>query len=123
MNKVLLLLLLGVLSTLSIARAEIPQPLVDTQWLAENQASVIILDARKETGTFIDGHISGAALVDVTTIRAEREINGKTLINMRPDATSFQRFMRAHGVNKDSVVVITHPGDKPGQVAGAARLY
>jgi thiosulfate/3-mercaptopyruvate sulfurtransferase len=123
MNKALLLLLLGGLSTLSIARAEIPQPLVDTQWLAENQASVIILDARKETGTFADGHISGAILVDVTTIRVERKINSKTLINMRPDAAGFQRFMRAHGINNDSVVVITHPGDKTGQVAGAARLY
>ena len=123
MNKALLLLLLGLSGTLSIARAEIPQPLVDTQWLVENQASVIILDARKETGAFVDGHISGAILVDVTTIRVEREINGKKLINMRPDAAGFQRFMRAHGVNNDSVVVITRPGDKPGQVAGAARLY
>jgi thiosulfate/3-mercaptopyruvate sulfurtransferase len=123
MNKALLLLLLGVLSTLSTARAEIPQPLVDTQWLVENQASVVILDARKETGTFVDGHISGAILVDVKIIRVEREINGKILISMRPDAAGFQHFMRAHGVSDDSIVVITHPGDKPGQVAGAARLY
>ena len=123
MNRASLLLLLGALSTFSIARAEIPQPLVDAQWLVENQASVVILDARKETSTFADGHISGAILVDVKTIRVGREINGKTLINMRPAAAGFQSFMRAHGVSDDSIVVITHPGDKPGQVAGAARLY
>ena len=45
MNKEFLLLLLCALSMLSIARAEIPQPLVDAQWLAENQASVVILDS------------------------------------------------------------------------------
>ena len=123
MNRASLLLLFGVMGTLSNARAEIPQPLVDAQWLVENQASVVILDARKGTGTFVDGHIPGAILVDVKTIRVDREINGKTLINMRPDAAGFQHFMRAHGVSDDSVVVITHPGDKPGQVAGAARLY
>ena len=79
MNKAQLLLLLGVLSTLSIARAEIPQPLVDVQWLAENHASVVVLDARKETGTFVDGHISGATLVDVTTIRVEQALADDTI--------------------------------------------
>ena len=89
------------------------------EWLVANLDSVLILDTRKQTESYAEGHIPGAILVDVNRIRVDRKI----LINMRPDAAVFQQFMRDHGVNDDSTVDITHPGETPGQVAGAARLY
>lgn len=116
---------LGLLALLSgpLRAIELPGPLVDGEWLVENRDAVVVLDVRKEVATFAQGHIPGAVLVDVTRIRTEREIEGKKLTRMRPDSASFGQFMRNHGVNDDSVVVISHPGDQPGQVAGAARLY
>ena len=122
MNKLVRLGLLGLLCGPLMA-AELPGPLVGGEWLAENRDAVLVLDVRKEIGTFGDGHIPGAVPVDVKKIRIEREIDGKKLTRMLPDPASFEQFMRSHGVDDDSTVVISHPGDDPGQVAGAARLY
>lgn len=122
MKYFILLLLLSQPGGMPFA-AELPGPLVGGEWLANNRDSVLVLDARKETTSFADGHIPGAVLVDVNKIRIDRKIDGKTLTRMRPDAASFEQFMRAHGVDNDSLVVLTHRGETPGQVAGAARLY
>lgn len=101
-----------------------PGPLINAEWLVDNIDDVVILDSRKELDTFTkEGHIENATLVDVNKIRINREIDGKELTRMRPDAKSFQSFMRLHGINNDSRVVLTHRGKTPGQVAGAARLY
>ena len=95
-------------------------PLINAEWLIDNIDDVVILDSRKEIDTFSkEGHIENALLVDVNKIRIEREINGKKLTRMRPDAKSFQQFMRQHGINNDSNVVLTQRGKTPGQVAGA----
>jgi len=122
MKKLLWLGLLGLLSG-PLRADELPGPLVNGEWLVNNRDGLMVLDVRKETGTFAEGHIPGAILVDVNRIRIEREIDGKTLTRMRPDPASFQQFMRAHGINDDSRIVITHRGEAPGHVAGAARLY
>lgn len=116
---------LGLLAMLScpLQAVDLPGPLVDGEWLVNNRDGVLVLDVRKATDTFAQGHIPGAVLVDVNRIRIEREIDGKLMTRMRPDATSFEAFMRAHGVNNDSRVVLTHRGETPGQVSGAARLY
>lgn len=122
MKKLLLPGLLGLLGG-PLQAAGIPGPLVDGEWLAENRDAVVVLDVRKEIAGFAEGHIPDAVPVDVNTIRIEREIDGKKMTRMRPDPASFEQFMRDHGVDSDSTVVISHPGDRPGQVAGAARLY
>lgn len=101
-----------------------PGPLINAEWLASNIDDVVILDTRKELDSFTkEGHIENAILVDVNKIRIDRVIDGKKLTRMRPDSKSFQQFMRQHGINNDSKVVITHRGKTPGHVAGAARLY
>ncbi len=111
-------------STFVDADNSLPAALIDAEWLVNNFDDVVILDTRKDIDTFTtEGHIENAILVDVKKIRIDREIDGKELTRMRPDATSFQKFMRAHGINNNSQVVITHRGKKSGQVAGAARLY
>ena len=102
---------------------EIPGPLVNGEWLANNIDEVVVLDVRKNVNSFADGHIPGAILVDVKEIRIEREINDRSMTRMRPDSASFEKFMRVHGINSDSVVVLTNRGETSGQVTGAARLY
>lgn len=121
MNRSWLLILLAF--SLPLRAAELPGPLVDGEWLVNNRDEVLVLDVRKAAKTFADGHIPGAIPVDVNLIRIEREITDKKITRMRPDAAGFEQFMRAHGVDSDSLVVLTHRGEKPGQVAGAARLY
>lgn len=112
------------LSNVVKADSLFPKPLINADWLVNHIDDVVILDTRKELDTFTkDGHIENSVLVDVNTIRIDREIEGKKLTRMRPDPKSFQDFMRKHGVSNDSQVVITHRGKTPGQVAGAARLY
>lgn len=121
--KYVVAFLLSLLGGPSFADDDLPGPLVNGEWLVDNRDDLLVLDVRKETGTFAEGHIPGAFLVDVNRIRIDREIDGKTLTRMRPDSASFQKFMRAHGVNNDSRIVITHRGETPGHVAGAARLF
>ena len=122
MKRLLYLLLFG-LWCAPLSAFELPGPLVDGEWLANNRDAVHVLDVRKEISTFELGHIPGAVLVNVNRIRIEREVDGKLLTRMRPDPASFEAFMRAHGVNQGSAVVLTHRGETPGHVAGAARLY
>ena len=99
-------------------------PLITADWLANNADDIVILDIRRDIDTFAtEGHIENAVLVDVKKIRMDRVIDNKKITRMRPDAVSFQTFMRDHGINNSSQVVITHRGEKPSQVAGAARLY
>ncbi len=108
----------------AVSKNIFPNPLINAEWLVEHIDDVIVLDTRKDLDSFNKvGHIENAILVDVTKIRIEREIDGKMLTRMRPDAKTFETFMRDHGVNNDSQIVITHEGKTPGQVAGAARLY
>ncbi len=121
-----LLLITGLLSVIGLAQAKesLPGPLVDANWLAANLEDVVILDVRKDIDAYYQsGHIENARLVDVKKIRINRVVDGRQLTRMRPDASNFERFMQAHGIDHDSRVVITHPGEKSGDVAGAARLY
>jgi len=121
MNRLFFLILLVV--CVPLHAVELPGALVDGEWLVNNRDEVLVLDVRKATETFVKGHIPGAVLVDVNLIRIERKINDKNMTRMRPDAASFEQFMRTHGVDNNSLVVLTHRGKKPGHVTGAARLY
>ncbi|MDH3630245.1 MAG: rhodanese-like domain-containing protein [Gammaproteobacteria bacterium] len=123
MKKLLLMVMLGLFYGSQLAAVEFPGPLVKGEWLANNIDEVVVLDVRKNIKSFTDGHIPGAILVDVKEIRIERDINDKNITRMRPDPASFEKFMRAHGINSDSIVVLTHRGKTSGQVTGAARLY
>ena len=123
MKKLLLMVMLGLFYGSRLAAVEFPGPLVKGEWLANNIDEVVILDVRKNIKSFADGHIPGAILVDVKEIRIEREINDRDMTRMRPDPARFEKFMRAHGINSDSMVVLTHHGKTSGQVTGAARLY
>ena len=121
MQKLLSLILFAV--CMPLRAVELPGPLVDAEWLVNHRDEVLVLDVRKYTKTFAKGHIPGAILVDVNLIRIERKINDKDMTRMRPDAATFEQFMRDHGIDNDSLVVLTHRGEKAGHVNGAARLY
>ena len=102
----------------------LPSPLVDTDWLSENLQNITVLDVRKDLDSITkEGHIAGAILVNAKKIRTTRMISGIELTRMRPTPSEFETLMSEHGVSNNSIVVITHQGITPGDVAGAARLY
>ncbi len=118
-------LLLPMLLTLAptLQAAFFPAPLIDADWLIEHRDEVILLDVRKKEAFDTEGHIEGARLVDVGTVRVNRVVDGKELTRMRPTPEQFQAYLRTLGIDNDSRVVITQRGHTPGQLAGAARLY
>jgi len=124
---------------------QVPGPLVDTQWVAQNRDNVVILDARKNTQSFIrrskgggkvagvqacgakssgggkvSGHIPGSALADWKVYAPT--MKGK-LHDELPSKKDFQKFMQDSGVNQNSAVIISHRGEGPKEVAFATRLY
>lgn len=106
------------------AMAEVPGPLVSTEWLTQNADSVVVLDIRKETMSFMDvGHIPGAILVDYNQLNGTMDVDGVTLKQMVPQADTFSALMQASGVSNDSSIVIASIGSDMNQVTRATRLY
>jgi|JYMV01.1.fsa_nt_gi thiosulfate/3-mercaptopyruvate sulfurtransferase len=118
-----LLFILVFLPTLVLSLT-IPSPVIDSDWLSQNLDAVIVLDVRQDSQDFNQkGHIENAILVESKKIRVSRIIDNVILTGMRPEKATFEQFMSEHGVSNDSVVVITHQGQTPVNVSGAARLY
>ena len=122
---------------------QVPGPLVDTEWLSKNLKDVVVLDARKDTQSFIrksgsgevagvqacgakggggsvSGHIPDSALAPW----GEYAITKKgELHDQLPAKADFEKLMRDSGVNQDSAVVISHLGEGAPNVGFATRLY
>ena len=116
--------LISVLIAPSVHAFEIPSPVVDTNWLAENLENVVILDVRKDLPSYeMEGHISGAVLVNFKTVRVSREVDGLPLIKLVPLPKDFEALMQTSGVDNDSAVVITSHGESYDDVTYSTRLY
>jgi len=124
------------------AAVNLPGPLVETDWLANNMKEVVVLDVRKDIKSFtkkpvfkknkksgklklrkVAGHIPGSILVNYKTLRTKIKINGRMVKKMRVGKSAFEKVMRKAGVNKDSKVVIVYKGENNGQLTMATRFY
>lgn len=122
--------------------ANVPGPLVDTDWLAKNTDNVLILDVRKDTRSYtskpvfkkdkktgklnivkVGGHIPGASLVNYKEIRANKSMDGKTVQKMLPDKKHFEAIMQSAGANMDSAIVIVTKGEGFEDATIATRMY
>jgi len=122
--------------------AELPQPLVNTNWLSTNLSNVFILDIRKDKESYINkpiyetdkqsgkkklikvgGHIPNSRLLQYKNMRGEQSINGLTIKHMIPEKNTFQNTMRQVGLNQDSLVVITSNAESEYDAIMAARGY
>ena len=140
--KFLLISLIGIGWVNIVFATNVPGPLVETDWLANNQNKVIILDIRKDVKSFskkpvysknkktgklklkkVAGHIPGAILVNYKKLRASKKINGREVVKMIVSKNAFEKVMQASGVNKNSAVVIVSKGQGNGDVTMATRLY
>ncbi len=120
----------------------VPGPVVDGAWLAQNQGEVTILDVRNNAKSFtatpefetdkktgkkflveLGGHIDGAVLVDNKKVRTERTIDGLKLKGMLPERADFEKLARGWGVQAGRPVVIVYPGMETMDFNDASRLY
>lgn len=124
------------------AAGTLPGPVVSAQWLNEHRADVVVLDVRSDVAAFTTapewatdektgaktlassgGHLAGARLVDFNQLRVSRTVDGHKIDKLLPSGDEVQSLMRGLGVDADDVLVFTTPGDDPGVVDMAARLY
>lgn len=122
----ILFLLIAVIASPANA-VQVPSPLVETGWLADNLNNVVVLDVRNgaaELSAFTTaGHIPGAVLINWSTVRVTRVIDGITLTRMVPTKEQFSALMQANGVNSDSAIVITSKGSVADDITEGTRLY
>lgn len=121
---------------------DLPGPLVETDWLAKNQANVVVLEIRQDVKSFtkeavykkdkksgkenlnkMGGHIPGSILVNYKNLRSERKIDGRTVKKMIVDKVAFEKVMQDAGVNKDSAIVIVSKGENNMDLTMATRFY
>lgn len=122
--------------------AKLPGPLVDAAWLHQHLDEVAVLDVRSDVDEFtgtpeyevddttgaktlvaVAGHVPGARLIDFDRIRVDREIGGRTVRKLLPDATRFEAVLQQAGVPAGRPLVITYNGQSADELDMAARLY
>lgn len=119
----------------------LPGPLVDTQWLAANADKVQIVEVRGNAKSFtaqpeistdakgkktiedIGGHIPGAVLVDAKKMRVERKYGELSVKYMIPEATDFEKYVRASGVQAGKPMVLVPVGAEVADINDALRMY
>ncbi len=140
--KVLFTFVVSLFICTQIAVAEMPKPLVETEWLASNIDKVSILDVRADLKSFttapifvkdkktgkeflvrVGGHISGAHAVLYKNVRGEQKINNKTIKHMLPNKAKFEALMQKAGINKDSSIVIATNAESDFDLTMATRMY
>ena len=140
--KLLLISFMALIWVSTTSASSLPKPLVETDWLAKNKSSIVVLDIRKDVKSFtkkpiykkdkksgkmklvkVAGHIPGSILVNYKYLRTTKEINGRKVVKMMVSKAAFEKLMQASGVSKDSAVVIVSKGIDNGDATMATRLY
>ena len=117
-------LLMAAIASSPASAVDLPGPLIDVDWLDMNRDKVVLLDVRKDTSRYTEeGHIPGAILLDWAQVRGDLTAEGVVYEKMLLDEARFEQLMQAHGVDKDSAVVIAHGGKDAKQFSFGARLY
>lgn len=142
LHAILAALTVSLTGAVHAAAAALPGPLVTPAWLAAHTAGVVVLDVREDPEGFtaqprfardpdsgkrrlmqLGGHIPGAHLIEFSSLRADRLIDGRRIHWMLPDAKQFQAVMRAAGVPAGKPIVIVSQGTQPEELDTAARAY
>jgi thiosulfate/3-mercaptopyruvate sulfurtransferase len=129
------------LGAIAAFAADLPGPLVDTKWLADNLKEVQVVEVRtnfksftaepqfetdakgKKTIDEIGGHIPGSRLLEAKTIRVEREIGGIKVKYMIPERAAFEKFVQGAGIDAGKPIVIVPIGLNSSDVNDAMRMY
>ena len=136
------LFVVTLMSSATAFAVQVPSPLVETQWLAENKDHVTILEVRadiksytgspvfkkdpksgKDKLTKVGGHIPNSTLVNYKQVRQDRMVDGQMVKLLIPEKPVFEKLMQASGLNKDSAVIIVSQGENNHDMTMATRLY
>lgn len=120
----------------------LPGPVVSTQWLAQNRDQVQVVavmsnpklftqkpELQKDASTGkvvleeVGGHLAGARLIDMKTMRTDRQINGLTVKYMLPEQSVFEKAIQAAGIDAGKPIVLVPLGVDPADVDDALRVY
>lgn len=136
--------LIGILSVITGGLAQaftLPGPLVSANWLAQNKSEVQIVEVATNFDSFINqpnknqtsqankrivvdfgGHIEGSVLMDFSTVRVERVINGNKVNYLIPSQDDFQKIVQSTGVNNDKPIVLVPFGLNHVDIGEALRI-
>ncbi len=122
--------------------AGLPGPVVDSQWLAANLDKVQVVDVRANPKSFtakpefetdaktgrkllseVGGHIPGARLIDMKTMRTERTYGDLKVKYMIPERTDFEKTIRAAGIDGNKPIVLVGVGADPVDMDDTLRVY
>ena len=128
--------------TSAYAAGVLPGPLVDTAWLAANMDKVQIVDVRSNVKTYVDkpeyetdaksgkktlsevgGHIARSRLIDMKTMRTDRQYGDLKVKYMIPEKADFEKAVRAAGVDAGKPIVLVAIGSDVTDVDDALRIY
>ena len=126
----------------SATASELPSPLVETNWLANNIHDVTIIDVRADQTSFtsepkykkdkksgkltlirVGGHIPGARLVRYKNVRGVKTINNVKIKHMLPSKSDFEKLMRKTGTNQNDNIVIATNAESNFDLTMASRMY
>ncbi|MDP2065308.1 MAG: rhodanese-like domain-containing protein [Burkholderiaceae bacterium] len=120
--------------------AGLPGPVVDTTWLAANLDKVQVVEVRSDVRPFtaeprfgtdasgkktlveVGGHIPGARLIDMKTMRTERIFGGQPVKYMIPEQAAFEKAVQAAGVDAGKPIVIVPVGTELAELDDALRV-
>lgn len=116
---------IAMLMTVSpVLAVELPGPLVSTEWLAEHQDDVLVVDVRNDDTSYIEsGHILGAIPLDFRRARGLQTEDGIELDSMNLSAADFTALMQSVGLDTGEPIVLTHRGRGADDVGYAAYVY
>ncbi len=118
----------------------LPGPVVDATWLAANLDKVQVVEVRSDVRPFtaeprfgtdasgkktlveVGGHIPGARLIDMKTMRTERLFGGQPVKYMIPEKAAFEKAVQAAGVDAGQPIVIVPVGTELAELDDALRV-
>lgn len=127
---------------LSAHAGVLPGPLVSAQWLADNLDKVQVVEVRSNVKSFtekpefetdaksgkkelseVGGHLPGARLIDMKTMRTERSYGDLKVKYMIPEKAAFEKTIQAAGIDAAKPLVIVPVGVDATDVDDALRVY
>tara|TARA_R110002049_G_scaffold13509_3_gene58811 strand:- start:161266 stop:162243 length:978 start_codon:yes stop_codon:yes gene_type:complete len=140
--SIYLLLAANVIMAGQALSTELPKPLVNTDWLADNLEHVSIIDVRSTGESFtsnpvfeksnnsgvlklirVGGHIPGAHLVLYKHVRGNQIINGTKVKYVLPGKSAFEKLMQNAGIHQQSNIVVVTNAENDFDLTMATRMY
>ena len=128
LNRVILAIMLWTTLEAGTAMSAIVQPLVNTDWVAENldNEKVVLIDLRNKIDggsykTYLEGHIPTSVHSDY--LKDGWRVGRYDVVGLLPTETQFEALARRLGVSQNSHVVLIPAGVSSTDFGSSARVY